>query len=46
MVKEWSFFPYISMRYVNAQMKIDSYTASFAAKGELQQVVQDLGYTH
>jgi len=37
MVKEWSFFPYIAMRYVNAQMKIHSYTASFAAKGELQQ---------
>jgi len=37
MVKEWSFFPSIAMRYVNAQMKIDSYTTSFGAKGELQQ---------
>lgn len=37
MLKDWSFFPYIAMRYVNAQMKIDPCTASFGAKGELQQ---------
>lgn len=37
MVKDWSFFPSIAMRYVNAQMKIESYTKSFGAKGELQQ---------
>lgn len=32
MVKEWSFFPFLAMRYVNAQMKIEAYTTSFGAK--------------
>lgn len=37
MVKDWSFFPHIAMRYVNAEMKIEPYTTSLGAKGQLQQ---------
>lgn len=37
MIKEWNFFPFIAMRFVDAQMKLSTYSSSFGAKGELQQ---------
>jgi hypothetical protein len=36
-VKDWSHFPLLAMRCVNAQIKVEAYTASFGAKAELQQ---------
>ena len=40
-VKDWSHFPMLAMRYVNAQMlrllKVEAYTSSFGAKSTLQQ---------
>lgn len=36
MVKEWSYFPCMTMRSAKAQMKIDHYSPSLGAKGELQ----------
>lgn len=37
MIKEWSYFSSLPMKYVNAQMKVQFYNASFEAKRELQQ---------
>lgn len=36
-LKEWSYFPALTMRTANAQMKIDAYTACARAKGQLHQ---------
>jgi len=36
-VKDWSHFPMLAMRYVNAQIKVEAYASSFGAKDTLQQ---------
>jgi len=36
-IRDWSHFPMLAMRYVNAQIKVEAYTSSFGAKATLQQ---------